>query len=122
MAKTWYSLYVHTDKYSVVDLEKVLNVTSISSDFFHHQLIDNPLENEYPLSSLVELIEENRKLIELEEGGQVEISILYEYDDQCGFEFEPDLLLRLGRSNILLTINAYQYDEDQDNWDVKIIE
>lgn len=73
MAKTWYSLYVHTDKYSVEDLEKVLNVTSLSNDFFHYQLIDNPLQNEYPLSSLVQLIEENKKWVELEEGGQVEI-------------------------------------------------
>lgn len=38
--------------------------------------------------------------------------LLYEYDQQCGLEFHPQEMKRLGESGIVLCIDCWQLDKE----------
>lgn len=125
MAKKWSSLIINSEIHSVIELEYIFGVKSLKRDHFEYQIYEDlSLENsglyEYPIDVFFDLIETKYKLLTISDRDSIEIWILYEYDDQCGFEFSPDLLSKFGKFNVTLCINAYQFDENQDNWIVRL--
>jgi hypothetical protein len=123
MAKSWDSLIIKTDKYSVKELEQLLGVKSISDNYFKFEIFENydlEDEKESSIQTFTKLIESKVSKLNLGIEDILLLWITYEYDDQCSFEFDPKTLLLLGKNNISLCINAYQFDENQDNWKVKV--
>lgn len=72
------------------------------------------------LEYLISLLENNIKNIAKLGivSSDITVWIVYEYDDQCNFEFIPNDMKRLGQLNISLCVSCYQYDKNQDNWDI----
>jgi hypothetical protein len=44
------------------------------------------------------------------DSGDISIWMLYEYDQQCNMEFEPELLLKMGGKGIIFCISCWQKD------------
>lgn len=65
------------------------------SNIIEHFL--NILKNKYHILESINIRRED-----------ISIWMIYEYDDQCNLEFNPEILERIGRNGISLCISCYQ--------------
>lgn len=126
MAKMFYTLEIKSsNSYGVM---QIMGIGECSNDQnYQYRIVDgdDPLdiEEDYVLEHYLNLLEKHKEsLLRIDDKHTITLWMTYEYDDQCNMEFPTEHVRRMADLNVYLCISAYQYDEGQDNWDVKNIE
>lgn len=99
----------------------------LNDSIYQYKIVDGDepldIEEDFVLTHYLNVLEKNKEhLLKIDSKHTITLWMTYEYDDQCNMEFPTEFIRRMADLNMYLCISAYQYDEDQDNWDVKSIE
>jgi len=106
-----YVLRINTDKEKYNTLSSLLAVVPTSTRVYW-ELSINESSNLYTkaINYFLELIENNIERLNQSGIKKEDLSIwyLYEYEEQCNMEFQPDELKKLGDSGITLCISCWK--------------
>jgi hypothetical protein len=110
--KNYYSLRINSNNKEEIFMILGISSNFVNSDIWIYEVIEgeqdpyfdfineflNILDGKYESLSQIGISRED-----------ITIWLIYEYDNQCNLEFDPNLLYRLGKENIRLCISCYQF-------------
>jgi hypothetical protein len=111
----FYTLRIHTSIENYLYINNLLGVEGKTKNGWAYEIVEN--KNDDPINfmdTFLSILE--NKIEKLQEvnisTSDIEFWLVYEYENQCNLEFDPNELLRIGEKGISLCISCYEKDDN----------